>query len=109
MTDKELRALLADMTLEEKLGEMTQLSPNFFGAEESVDLTGPMQQMNLKSEDVPLLGSTLNAFGAENIIEMQKRHMERQPHHIPMLFMADVIHGLKTVYPIPLEIGRAHV
>ena len=53
MTDKELRALLADMTLEEKLGEMTQLSPNFFGAEESVDLTGPMQQMNLKSEDVP--------------------------------------------------------
>lgn len=105
MTDKELRALLADMTLEEKLGEMTQLSPNFFGAEESVDLTGPMQQMNLKSEDVPLLGSTLNAFGAENIIEMQKRHMERQPHHIPMLFMADVIHGLKTVYPIPLAMG----
>ncbi len=29
MTDKELRALLADMTLEEKLGEMTQLSPQF--------------------------------------------------------------------------------
>ena len=64
-----------------------------------------MQQMDLKPEDVPLLGSTLNAFGAENIIEMQKRHMERQPHHIPMLFMADVIHGLKTVYPIPLAMG----
>ena len=36
MTEKELRALLADMSLEEKLGEMTQLSPNFFGAAESV-------------------------------------------------------------------------
>ncbi len=107
MTEKELRALLADMSLEEKLGEMTQLSPNFFGTEESVDLTGPMQQMNLKPEDVPLLGSTLNAFGAEKIIEMQKHHMELQPHHIPMLFMADVIHGLKTIYPIPLAMGSS--
>ena len=107
MTEKELRALLADMSLEEKLGEMTQLSPNFFGTEESVDLTGPMQQMNLKPEDVPLLGSTLNAFGAEKIIEMQKHHMELQPHHIPMLFMADFIHGLKTIYPIPLAMGSS--
>ncbi len=105
MTEKELRKLLGEMSLQEKLGEMTQMAPNFFGTEDSVDLTGPMNAMHLKPEDVPFLGSTLNAFGAEKLIEMQKEHMARQPHHIPLLFMADVIHGLKTVYPVPLAMG----
>lgn len=105
MTDKQIRELLASMSLEEKLGEMTQMAPNFFGTEDSVDLTGPMQEMNLNPEDVAYLGSTLNAFGAEKLIQMQKEHMVRQPHHIPLLFMADVIHGLKTIYPIPLAMG----
>ncbi len=105
MTEKQIRELLSSMSLEEKLGEMTQMSPNFFGTTESVDLTGPMTAMHLKPEDVPYLGSTLNAFGAEKLIAMQKEHMERQPHHIPLIFMADVIHGLKTVYPVPLAMG----
>ena len=101
MTDKQIRELLASMSLEEKLGEMTQMAPNFFGTEDSVDLTGPMKEMNLHPEDVAYLGSTLNAFGAEKLIQMQKEHMAKQPHHIPLMFMADVIHGLKTIYPIP--------
>ena len=105
MTDKQIHELLASMSLEEKLGEMTQMAPNFFGTEDSVDLTGPMKAMNLRPEDVSCLGSTLNAFGAEKLIQMQKEHMARQPHHIPLMFMADVIHGLKTVYPIPLAMG----
>ena len=105
MTDKQIRELLASMSLEEKLGEMTQMAPNFFGTEDSVDLTGPMKAMNLRPEDVSCLGSTLNAFGAEKLIQMQKDHMARQPHHIPMMFMADVIHGLQTVYPIPLAMA----
>ena len=105
MTDKQIHELLASMSLEEKLGEMTQMAPNFFGTEDSVDLTGPMKAMNLRPEDVSCLGSTLNAFGAEKLIQMQKEHMARQPHHIPLMFMADVIHGLKTVYPIPLAMA----
>lgn len=105
MTDKQIRELLASMSLEEKLGEMTQMAPNFFGTEDSVDLTGPMKEMNLHPEDVAYLGSTLNAFGAEKLIQMQKEHMAKQPHHIPLMFMADVIHGLKTIYPIPLAMG----
>ncbi|MCI6022540.1 MAG: glycoside hydrolase family 3 C-terminal domain-containing protein [Oscillospiraceae bacterium] len=105
MTEKELKELLHSMSLQEKLGEMTQMAPNFFGTSDSVDLTGPMKAMNLKPEDVAYLGSTLNAFGAEKLIAMQKEHMERQPHHIPLIFMADVIHGLKTIYPVPLAMG----
>ena len=70
MTDKQIHELLASMSLEEKLGEMTQMAPNFFGTEDSVDLTGPMKAMNLRPEDVSCLGSTLNAFGAEKLIQM---------------------------------------
>lgn len=97
--------LVSKMTITQKLGEMTQLAPLFFGAEEDVDLTGPMNMLNCNSEWIKVLGSTLNGFGAEKLKAMQDKHMSENPHHIPMIFMADVIHGFKTVFPIPLAMG----
>lgn len=105
MTEQQILDLLSEMSLEEKIGEMTQLSPNFLGTEESVDLTGPMQEMNVRPEDLRLVGTTLNAFGAEKLIAMQKKHMAEHPHHIPLIFMADVIHGRRTIFPVPLAMA----
>lgn len=105
MASERIEKLLASMSIEEKLGEMTQLAPFFFGVDDSVDLTGPLSELDLKKEDMPYIGSTLNSFGAESNIRLQKKHMEQQPHHIPLLFMADVIHGFRTVFPIPLAMG----
>ena len=105
MASKRVEELIASMSLEEKLGEMTQLAPFFFGVDESMDLTGPMAELGLQEEDIKYIGSTLNSFGAEKNIAMQKKHMAEQPHGIPLLFMADVIHGFRTIFPIPLAMG----
>ena len=39
---------------------------------------------------------------AEKLRAIQKKYMKEHPHHIPLLFMADVIHGCRTIAPIPL-------
>ena len=50
-------------------------------------------------------GSTLNVVGAKRIKEVQKAYLERSRHKIPLLFMADIIYGFRTVFPIPLALG----
>ena len=56
---------------------------------------------------VNLCGSALNVVGAENVHKVQDQQMQKQPHHIPMLFMSDVIYGFKTIFPIPLGLGSS--
>lgn len=105
MAKQFLLDILERMTLEEKLGQMTQLSPEFFGTEDSIDLTGPMKKLNIKEEWLPLVGSTLNAYGAVKVREMQERYLRASRLKIPLMFMGDVIHGYKTIFPIPLAMG----
>lgn len=105
MDKNKIEDLIQDMTIEEKLAQMTQLSPMFFGVEQGIDLTGPFDELNLSKEDINNIGSTLNYFGAKNVISLQKQYMKNNRHHIPMLFMADVIYGYKTVFPIPLALS----
>lgn len=101
MTHEQLVNLLNSMTLSEKLGQMTQLTPDFFLKDQEYDITGPMKDLKLEPEDISRMGSTLNGVGAARVIEMQKAHMEADRLHIPMLIMADVVHGFKTSFPIP--------
>ena len=102
MRMQELKALLSDMSLEEKIGQLVQLPGSF--VEGDLD-TGPAQAMNLTAEDLRLAGSYLSIVGAEKIRRIQKAYMENHPHHIPLLFMADIINGYRTVYPVPLAQG----
>jgi beta-glucosidase len=91
-----VRSLLAQMTLEEKVGQLVQYSSR--GA-----LTGPASQAEL----VPAfkaggVGSMLNVTGAAATREMQRLAVESSRLHIPLLFGLDVIHGYRTIFPIPL-------
>lgn len=54
MNHEELLNLLHSMTLEEKLGQMTQLTPDLFDSGAEFDITGPLQDLNLKQEDIAL-------------------------------------------------------
>lgn len=103
MKEEQIRELLQQMSLEEKIGQMLQLTGNFFSDEGLA--TGPMQDMNLTEEQVNNTGSILSTVGAAKLRRIQKNYMEKQPHHIPMIFMADVINGFRTVFPIPLAQG----
>lgn len=105
MKKEELNALLQDMPLEEKVNQMLQIVGFIYLQNDSDILTGPARNMGLTKDNVDLAGSILGTFGADNLIKIQKNQMEKQPHHIPMLFMMDVIHGMKTIFPIPLGQG----
>jgi len=97
---EEIESLLEKMTLEEKVGQMNQYT-GFF------DITGPAPDdgdEKSKYEDIKSgkVGSMLNVRGAKQTREMQKLAVENSRLGIPLLFGMDVIHGHKTIFPIPL-------
>lgn len=106
MKDEQLKELLGEMSLKEKVGQLSQITGNFF-MEGAALVTGPMQQLHINEEDVKLSGSVLGMIGAEVLIQLQKDYIEKHPHHIPLLFMTDIINGYKTIYPIPLAQGAS--
>lgn len=103
MDREQLTALLKDMSLEEKADQLLQISGMYY--ENEGVLTGPENQAGFTQREVELAGSMLGATGASKLRKIQKEYMEKQPHHIPMLFMGDVINGYRTVFPIPLAFG----
>lgn len=102
MKKEDLEKLLRDLSLEEKIMQLVQVPGTTF--EEAAAMTGLTDQGNLDKAR-RLAGSTLGVWGADKVIQIQKKYMENHPHHIPLLFMLDVIHGHKTIFPCPLGQG----
>lgn len=104
MEETALRSLLDAMTLEEKVGQLVQLNGNFFDAREEI-ATGPAAKIGITSEQIQQAGSILNSFGVQQLKEVQDRYLAKNRNHIPLVFMADIINGFKTVFPISLGLG----
>ncbi len=105
MTKEGLHDLLEVMSLEEKVGQMNQLSGSFFNPSASV--TGPIEGKKFARESISLCGSVLGLMGTKTVKKVQKEYLENHPHKIPLLFMMDVINGYKTIFPIPLAQGAS--
>lgn len=107
MNSQRLTSLLKEMTLDEKIAQLLQLATPFFeGSKDEGQITGPLASMNISDENVRNTGSVLGASGgAKEAINIQKAHLKKNRLGIPLLFMADVIHGYKTIFPVPLAIG----
>lgn len=105
MEQAKVLELLKDMSLEEKIGQLFQGNGSFYESDSIA--TGPAAEQGFSEETVHLSGSILGAAGAAVTKKIQKEHMEKHPHHIPMILMADVINGYKTIFPIPLAQGAA--
>jgi len=88
-----VNALLARMTLEEKLGQLQQLDG---------EGSGDFRPEHLELIRKGLLGSTLNVRGAKRTNQLQHVAVEESRLKIPNLFGYDVIHGYRTIFPIPL-------
>ena len=86
-----LDSLLARMTLEEKLGQLNLLSAN--------GRASPQQMELLRAGK---LGGLFNVIGAENTTPVQRIAVTESRLKIPLLFGLDVIHGYRTIFPIPL-------
>ncbi len=92
--------LLAKMTLEEKVGQMVQYN-GFYDATGPAPSAGTAQKKydHLKKG---MVGSFLNVRGVEQIKALQKIAVEETRLGIPLMFGLDVVHGQKTLSPIPL-------
>jgi len=106
--------LLRKMTLEEKLGQLVQYSDSGYNgqaqtAEEAASpgknptAHQPVDAMELVSTG--RLGSMLNTVGQTRTNALQHAAVEKSRLHIPLMFGADIIHGYKTTYPIPLGLA----
>lgn len=98
--DRKVDSVLKLMTLEEKVGQMNQYN-GFW------DVTGPVPkdgQAAKKYENLKkgLVGSMLNVRGVKDVRALQKIAVEETRLGIPLIFGFDVVHGYKTISPIPL-------
>lgn len=101
----DLKSIVRSMTLKEKVSELTQIAGNMFDKTiEQVDL-GPLSQLEIERNDLYLIGSLNVNLRGSRLNEVQDEHIDKNPHHIPFLFMQDVIHGYKTIYPVPLAMS----
>lgn len=105
MQESNLKQLLSQLSLDEKIGQLIQI-PSTYYQNDSI-LTGNLPDSAYTANQLKLAGSTLGIWGAETICHIQKTYMLHHPHRIPMLFMLDVIHGMKTIFPIPLAQGAS--
>ncbi|MBB3131763.1 beta-glucosidase [Paenibacillus rhizosphaerae] len=106
MDNRQLTELLNQMTLEEKIAQLLQLTANFHeGGDGESQITGPLEEMGITESMVTASGSVLGISGAQSIIDVQKSYLSKSRLGIPLMFMADVVHGFKTIFPIPLAIG----
>jgi len=105
LASKELNArvdaLLKKMTLDEKVGQLAQFSAGY--------ASGPGAS-NLKYDELAAkgqVGSMLSVVGAEATNHYQHLAVEKTRLHIPILFGLDVIHGHRTIFPVPLALAAS--
>ena len=97
-----IRLLLSEMTLEEKIGQMSQstaISPAAIGTDK-----GRAEKATLDADIISgRTGSVLNESDADAIRSLQQLALERSRLGIPLIIGRDVIHGFRTIFPIPRE------
>ncbi len=91
-------SVLSLMTLEEKVGQLVQFTGSFdTGTKTSKPKEGHEELIRQGR-----IGSLLNIFGADETRRLQKIAVEESRLKIPLIFGLDVIHGFKTIFPVPI-------
>ena len=96
--DARVEAILGKLSLEQKIGQFTQIS----GA--------PISSRVRKAEHVIRTGGAGSVLWLNDVKEfnaLQKIAVEESPSEIPLLFALDVIHGYRTIFPVPLGMASS--
>ena len=100
-----IERLIGQMTLEEKAGQLTLLAAAWSGgAATTLNPAGASSNFEAQVEQARAgrLTGVFNGNGAEMARQMQKAVMEGSRLKVPLIFASDVIHGFRTVFPVPL-------
>ena len=94
--ERRVDSVLQLMTLEEKVGQMAQYSCNW-------DVTGPVMTGDYETLlKQGLVGSLFNVYTVDGVRKMQEMALSESRLKIPVLFGYDVVHGYRTIFPMPL-------
>ena len=94
--DPRVKELLKEMTLDEKIGQMVLFTSDW-------DVTGPtIHEGYLADIRNGRCGNVFNAYTTDYIRELQRVAVEESRLGIPLMFGYDVVHGHKTIFPVPL-------
>lgn len=112
MFSQRIQDLLQQMTLEEKIGQMIQIHPSTYEGligkkDASENFTGPTGEVLMKKKDLYNVGSFLSVETAADMIRIQSDYIKNHRLSIPLLFMYDIIHGYKTIFPINLALSAS--
>jgi beta-glucosidase len=94
-----IKDLMNKMTLDEKIGQLNLTTAGGFSTGSAVN---DKVQQKLKAGQI---GGMLNGFSLESMRASQDIAVKESPNHIPILFGMDVIHGYRTIFPIPLAMS----
>lgn len=97
---EKVQSLISQMTLEEKVGQMSQFDWGFHAI--NPDAGGEINEIMKDLLNKGMLGSLFNLSGVEQSNTIQQQSIERSRLGIPMIVGRDVIHGYRSVFPIPL-------
>jgi beta-glucosidase len=92
--------LLKKMNLEEKVGQLVQRAGG-----RSKSLNSRLDDAELERVRAGAVGSYLHVAGAEPLAKLQKVAVEESRLGIPLLFAMDVVHGYRTIFPVPLAMA----
>ncbi|GAA4320741.1 beta-glucosidase BglX [Mucilaginibacter gynuensis] len=97
--DAYIKGLMAKMTLDEKIGQLNLPSIGF-------DVTGPILSQGVEEKiEQGLVGGVFNTYTPVAVRKLQELALKKSRLKIPLLFGYDVIHGHRTIFPIPLGLA----
>ena len=103
MNQSELSTLLSSLTVREKVGQLVQWTMKQLAATDGA-VTGP-DLGKVHGDGAKYYSSVLNFASPEEANELQKNYLANQQHKIPLIFMMDVVHGCRTIFPEPLAMA----
>lgn len=103
MTNINLEQILASLTTQEKVGQLVQLAGVYYINQS--EITGPLAKFDITDTQKYMAGSIIGVNNPADAYKIQEQYLAHSRHKIPLLFMADVIHGSHTMYPIPLAMS----
>lgn len=101
--------LVQEMTVAEKVGQLVQTLPSIFLDDEQDVITGPIAELlkedGITDENRWNIGSVIGISNAKQAQKLQESYLRHNRLGIPLLFMADIIHGHRTIFPVPLAMA----